>query len=185
MIEKQSRAALMIAGIMAVSACTLDRAQTAAPAPKAAAADYQERSAGAPPAAAVRGNCFTAEEIGVYRGRMLQQEFTVATLSCQNPNGTRAYEQDYATFLSKFSADMVANARSFQALAGRKRLNVDVVVTEFANRTAQKVTTDREFCARNKRALDWALSPKVTTITQVPPPYDLGPDMNAYPCASP
>jgi hypothetical protein len=183
MIEKLARATVVIASILAASACTFEKASTAAPS-SVPAADYQEPGA-APPAAATRGNCYSAEDIATYRGRMLQQEFTVAALSCQNPNGTRAYEVDYKNFLDKFNADLQSNARSLQSLAARKRLNVDVVVTEFANRTAQKVTTDKTFCQRSKRALDYALSPKAATLSQVPPPYDLGPEMGAYPCASP
>ena len=48
--------------------------------------------------------------------------------------------------------------------------------------TAQRAPTDKEFCARFKRAFDWALSAQVTTLAQVPPPYDLGPEMNVHPC---
>ena len=73
-------------------------------------------------------------------------------------------------------------ARALQDVARRKRLNVDVVVTEFANRTAQKAPVDKEFCGRGLRALEWALDPKNTSLAQVPPPYDLGPDMNMHPC---
>jgi hypothetical protein len=58
------------------------------------------------------------------------------------------------------------------------------VVTEFANRTAQKAPVDPQFCARSLRALEWALDPKANTLADVPPPYDLGPDMGYYPCAA-
>ena len=75
--------------------------------------------------------------------------------------------------------------RSMQQLAGRKRFNLDIVVTEMANRTAQRAPVDKEFCSRSKRAFDWALSPQVTTVEQVPPPFDLGPEMNVYPCPTP
>jgi hypothetical protein len=88
----------------------------------------------------------------------------------------------YASFLSKFQADLSSNARALQTLSPSKRYNVDDVVTEFANRTAQRAPTDKEFCARFKRAFDWALSPQVTSLAQVPPPYDLGPEMNVHPC---
>ena len=99
--------------------------------------------------------------------------------------GGRDYETQYRNFLAKFQSDLAANGRAINQLAGRKRLNVDQVVTEFANRTAQRAPTDKEFCARAKRAFDWALSQQVTTLTQVPPPYDLGPDMNVFPCPTP
>ena len=35
---------------------------------------------------------------------------------------------------------------------------------------------------RGKRAFDWALDAKVTSLAQVPPPYDIGADMNIWPC---
>ena len=75
-----------------------------------------------------------------------------------------------------------SNARALTQVARAKRLNVDVFVTEVANRTAQRAPTDPEFCSRNKRALDWALDPKVSSLAQVPPPYDLGPEMNIFAC---
>ena len=53
---------------------------------------------------------------------------------------------------------------------------------QIANRTAQRAPTDKEFCARGKRAFDWAMDPKVTALAQVPPPYDLGPEMNIHAC---
>ena len=125
---------------------------------------------------------FNAADLAVYRARMLQMELNVATLQCQNPGGSRAYEDQYRAFISKFQTQMAANGRSMQQLAGRKRFNLDVIVTEFANRTAQRAPVDKEFCGRSKRAFDWALSQQVTTIEQVPPPFDLGPEMNVYPC---
>lgn len=187
MIRTISRAAVAVVGVMAVGACTLGQSSTSsAPANKPPAADYQMASSVAPPpAAATRGICYSAEDITIYRVRMVQMELNVATLQCQNPNGTRAYETQYRNFLAKFQSDLAANGRAINQLAGRKRLNVDQVVTEFANRTAQRAPTDKEFCARAKRAFDWALSQQVTSLSQVPPPYDLGPDMNVFPCSAP
>ena len=83
------------------------------------------------------------------------------------------------------SASISRSSRQLAALsevARRKRLNVDVFVTEVANRTAQRAPVDREFCSRSKRALDWALDPKVSSLSQVPPPFDLGPEMNIFAC---
>lgn len=187
MIRTISRAAIAVVGVMAVGACTLGGSSTSsAPANRPPAADYQMASSVAPPAAgSIRAICYNAADLEVFRVRMLQQELTVVTLQCQNPNGTRAYEQQYGAFLAKFKNDYAANTRSLQQLAGRKRLNVDVLVTEFANRTAQRAPTDKEFCARGKRALDWALSQQVTSPSQVPPPFDLGPEMNVFPCPAP
>ena len=50
---------------------------------------------------------------------------------------------------------------------------------------AQRASMDREFCTRSQRALEWALAPQVSSLAQVPPPYDLGPEMSTFPCPSP
>jgi hypothetical protein len=182
MIKKLMQAAVLIAGGLALGGCPFQQqARTTAPA-KPPAADYQAPVGAAPAAGAIRGICYNEADLATYRARMVQQQFVVGTLQCQTAGGSRAYESLYASFLSKFQSELGANARSLQQLARAKRFNVDVVVTEFANRTAQRAPTDKEFCSRFKRAFDWALSAQVTSLAQVPPPYDLGPEMNVYPC---
>ena len=184
MISKLVQAAI-VSGVLAMGGCTLDQARTSAPANKPPAADYQEAVPPSPPATNIRGICYNPADLAVYRARMLQQEFSVATLQCQTAGGSRAYNDQYAAFISKFQAELTTNNRSLQQLGRTKRFNVDVVVTEFANRMAQRAPVDKEFCSRSKRAFDWALSPQVTTLAQVPPMYDLGPEMNVYPCPAP
>jgi hypothetical protein len=181
MLSKLMRVVILVAGGLALGGCPLGGARTAAPAKKPAAPDYQQA------AAASTGNvnkatCYNAADLSVMRVRMLQQELTVATLQCQTGGGTRAFESLYASFLSKYTAELSANAQSLRQVAGRKRLNVDVVVTEMSNRMAQRAPVDKEFCSRSLRALEWALDPKATSITLVPPPYDMGPEMNIIPC---
>jgi hypothetical protein len=156
MIKKLLQAAIVSVGGLALGGCPLEQAKTTAPV-KPPAADYQAAVPPSPP----------------------------PTLQCQNPGGSRAYEDQYRAFIGKFQTEMAANGRSMQQLAGRKRFNLDVVVTEFANRTAQRAPTDKEFCSRSKRTFDWALSTQVKTIDQVPPPFDLGPEMNVHPCPAP
>jgi hypothetical protein len=184
MIRKLLQAAVVVAGGLALGGCPLgQQAKTTAPASKPPAADYQAASTTPPPAAAsIRAICYNDADLATYRARMLQQELSVGTLQCQTAGGGRAYEQQYAAFISKFQGDLNANFRSLGQLAGRKRFNVDVVVTEFANRTAQRAPVDKEFCSRTKRTFDWALSSQVTSLAQVPPPFDLGPEMNVHPC---
>jgi hypothetical protein len=183
MIMKLSQAVLLLTGMLGLGGCTLGQTSSAAaPANKPPAADYQAPAPASPPATNIRAICYNAQDLSAYRVRMVQMELNVATLQCQNPNGTRAYETTYAAFVQKYQSELTANTRSLQSMAGRKRFNMDVVVTEFANRTAQHVQVDKEFCARSKRAFDWAMSPQVTSLAQVPPPYDLGPDMNVWPC---
>ena len=152
------------------------------PAKKPAAADYQAAVPPAPPAANIRAICYNDADLATMRGRMLQQELSVATLQCQTAGGGRAYDGAYSSFLGKYTAELATNARALQQVAGRRRLNVDTVVTEFANRTAQKAPVDPEFCSRSLRAMEWALDPKAVSLADVPPPYDLGPDMNIHPC---
>ena len=185
MIRKILQSAIVVAGGLALGGCQLDQAKTTAPVVKPPAADYQAPVAASPPATNIRGICYTPADLATYRARMLQQEMVVATLQCQNPGGSRAYERQYGDFLAKFQSDLTANSRSLSQLGGRKRFNVDVLFTEFANRTAQRAPVDKEFCSRFKRSFDWALSAQVTTIAQVPPPYDLGPEMNVFACPSP
>jgi hypothetical protein len=182
MIRKILQSAFVIVGGLALGGCPLEQAKTSAPAVKPPAADYQAAVPATPPAGNIRGICYNAADLAVYRARMVQQEMVVGTLQCQTANGARAYETQYASFLGKYQSELATNARNLQQLAGRKRFNVDVVVTEFANRTAQRAPTDKEFCARFKRSFDWALSSQVTSLAQVPPPYDLGPEMNVHPC---
>jgi hypothetical protein len=183
MMMKLMQAAVLVVAGLALGGCP--GTQTAAPAAKKAPApDYQAPVPPSPPANQTRAICYNEADLAVMRARMLHQEMSVATLQCQTAGGARALESQYAQFLSKYTGDLSANARALQTLSRTKRFNIDVLVTEFANRTAQKAPVDKEFCSRAQRALEWALHPTTTTITQVPPPYDLGPDMNIYSCAA-
>lgn len=185
MIKRLTQAAVLAGSVLALSACTLGESKTAAAPVKPPAADYQAPVPAAPPAGQIRGICYNAADLEIVRARMVQQELQVVTLQCQGPGGRRAYETVYADFVGKFRAEFATNARSLSQVASRKRFNTDVFVTEVANRTAQRAPTDKEFCSRGKRAFDWAMDPKVTALSQVPPPYDLGPEMNIYPCPAP
>ena len=174
---KVTQVALLIAGGLAIAGCQMDTAKTAVPVKKAPAADYAMVVPAAPPA--------NDADIATIRARMFHQELVVATLQCQTPSGGRAFESLYGSYLGKFGGELSTNARALNDLSRRKRFNVDVVVTEFSNRMAQRAPVDKDFCARNLRALEWAMDPRVSTFTQTPPPYDLGPEMNMYPCTAP
>ena len=179
---KLMQVALLLAAGLSVAGCQMDGAKTAAPVKKPAAAAYQMAST--LPVSANNAACYNYADLATVRARMLQQELSVATLQCQSAGGGRAFESLYSSFLSKFTAngELSANARAIQQVSRTKRFNLDVLVTEFANRTAQKAPVDTAFCARNLRAFEWALDAQVSTLAQVPPPYDLGPDMNITPC---
>jgi hypothetical protein len=185
MIKKLLQAAMVMAAGLALGGCPFEQASTTAPASRPPAGDYQQALPASTPPANIRTVCYNAADLAVYRARMLQQQLSVGTLQCQNKNGSRAYEREYTAFIAKYQAELAANTRSLTQLAGRKRFNVDVVVTEFANRSAQRAPVDKEFCSRTKRAFDWLLSAQVTTLAQAPPMYDLGPEMNVHPCPAP
>lgn len=182
MFKRLAQAVVVSTGILALGACTLDQGKTAAAPSKAAAPDYQAPTPPLPPAGQTRAICYNDSDLTAVRSRMVQQELQVITLQCQAPGGRRAYEQVYADFIGKFRPEFATNAQTLQQVGRAKRFNVDTFVTEVANRTAQRAPVDKEFCARGKRAFDWAMDPKVTSLAQIPPPYDLGPDMNIFPC---
>lgn len=170
------------AAALALGACQFDSPKTATPAKRPPAADYQASAPAVPPPANIRAICYNEEDLAIMRARMLQMELSVATLQCQGPGGARAFEGIYTRFLEKFRPELTTNMRSLTTIAARKRLNVDVVVTEFSNRMAQQAPVDKDFCPRSLRALEWAMDPKVTRLADAPPPYDLGPAMNMFPC---
>src|SRR5260221_5859816 len=183
MIKMLSQAALLAACGLAMGPCT--PTQTSAPAKKPPAADYAAETPKASTAANLKAICYSDADLAIFRMRMVQQEIAVATLQCQNPGGIRALEPLYTQFLNKYRSELSTNTRELQQLANRKRLNVDIVVTQFANRTAQRAPVDPKFCDRSLRALEWALAPEVKTLTQVPAMYDLGSEMNVHPCPKP
>jgi hypothetical protein len=184
MMMKVTQVALLVAGGLAIAGCQMDGAKTAAPVKRAPAADYALVVPAAPPAN-LKAICYNDADLATMRARMVQQQLSVATLQCQTPSGGRAFDALYGSLLGKFAGELSTNARALNDVARRKRLNVDVVVTEFANRSAQRPPVDKDYCARNLRALEWALDPRVSSFSQVPPPYDLGPEMNMYPCTAP
>ena len=95
---------------------------------------------------------------------MVQQELQVGDAAVPGPGRRSCLRALYTDFLDKYRAEFATNARSLSQMAGRKRFNVDVFVTEVANRTAQRASTDKEFCSRGKRAFEWALDPQVTAL---------------------
>ena len=186
MIKKIAQAAVLVVCGLALGGCPFDQPKTATPAKKPPAPDYQlAASVPPPPAGQIRNICFNEADLSAFRMRMLIQELQVGVLQCQGAGGVRLMERQYTDFLTKTVAERQDNGRRLTAILGRKRRNVDVTVTEIANRTAQRASTDPEFCGRMLRAFEWSLSPQVTSLTQVPAPYDIGPDMNVHPCPAP
>jgi hypothetical protein len=162
----------LAAAALALSGCLPERAAYHSPTYQAPAMT-----------AAMPGNrsCYTSDELDIVHARMAQQVFATATLGCKSANGMRRFNQPYTDFIRKFEADLALNAEGLQELADRKGLDVDGAVTEMANRTAGRMN-DPGFCSRVERGLAWSLSPRVTSLRQVPPPYDFSPEMRFVPC---
>ena len=170
------RPTLAVALLLAAAACVPQGPNTAA------GPGYQAPVARLAPPANVRSICFDDAQLAAYRVRMVQQELAVGTLACKNADGSRHFDAQYGQFLDKFKGELQANAGELKDVVTRKGRNLDVVVTEIANRTAQQPNNDPAFCSRHQRALEWSLAPGVSSLVQVPSPYDFGPDMNVFPC---
>ncbi len=175
---KQSVSTSLVVGLgVALAACAVKPPTTSAPAP-----NYQATAAAAAAPTNLRAVCYDAADLGTYRVRSVQQQLAVGVLSCKSADGSRRLTDQYQAFITKFTPDLASNAAELKSLAGRKRLNIDVLVTEIANRTAGRPTQDAEFCSRHERAFAWALTTQVTSLAQVPSPYDFGPEMKVFPC---
>ena len=168
-----------------LAACGLTLAVACTPlqdAKKKPTNDYQVAAANVAPPANLRSICYTDSELTAFRVRMVQQQLVVGALQCKGPDGKPYLDDEYAAFVRKFTPELSSNAAELKSLVSRKKANLDVMVTEIANRTAQRPTHDPAFCSRHQRAFDWALLTEVTALSQVPAPYDLGPEMRIFPC---
>lgn len=149
---------------------------------KGPAADYQAPTAAVPPPANLKAICYNEADLSTFRVRMVQQSLVVGVLVCQGADKTRLYDKQWGEFVQKFSPELAGNTQDMKDLVRRKRVNLDALVTEIANRTGGRPATDPEFCSRQLRAFEWALTPQVNSLKQVPSPYDFGPEMNIHPC---
>jgi len=172
----RSRIALALALLALANACVPNGPQTSV------GPSYQAPVARLSPPANLKAACFDDAQLAAWRARMVQQELAVGTLTCKGADGGRRFDAQYRQFLDKYRGELQANAEELQAVVSRKGRNLDVVVTEIANRTAQQPNTDPAFCSRHQRALEWSLAPGVSSLVQVPSPYDFGPEMNVFPC---
>ena len=161
---------------LTIAACSvLDTRKSASP-------DYQAPVTSIAPPRNVAAICYDDAGLSAYRVRMVQQQLNVGFLACKNSDGSRKFDKEYADFVRKFGPELKGNATNLKKVAAGKKVNLDVMVTEIANRTAQQPAKDTEFCSRQQRALEWALTEKVTSLTEVPAPYDLGPEVKVFPC---
>lgn len=130
----------------------------------------------------IRAICYEDPDLSAFRVRMVQLQLVVGALHCKGADGKLLFDKQYGTFVAKFQSELSSNSMEMQSLTARKKANLDVMVTEIANRTAQQPVHDPAFCSRHQRALEWALQAQVTSLKDVPSPYDLGPEMKIFPC---
>jgi hypothetical protein len=116
--------------------------------------------------------CLDEAEHNAIRARILQNSLATATLTCLDAQRKRLLEVKYNQFVQRYNAEYAENARAVRQIAARRGRNFDVLNTDMANQAAVQMSADGQFCDRAGRALDWALSPKVTSVSQVPPPVD-------------
>jgi len=116
--------------------------------------------------------CLDESEHDAVRARILQNSLATATLTCLDDKRARLLEPKYNQFVQRYNPEYAENARVMRQISARRGKNFDVLNTDMANQAAAQMSTDRQFCDRARRALDWALSPKATSLSQVPPPVD-------------
>jgi hypothetical protein len=168
---------LLAACGFALAGCVLDKPETKAP-----ANNYQSPAAAVATPANLRAICYEDSDLSAFRVRQVQQQLVVGVLQCKGTDGKIYLDDEYGAFIKKFGPELSSNAAEMKSVVARKKANLDVMVTEIANRTAQRPVHDPEFCSRHQRAFEWALTTKVTSLTQVPSPYDFGPEMKVFPC---
>ena len=116
--------------------------------------------------------CLDESEHTALRARILQNSLATATLTCLDDKRNRLLEAKYNQFVQRYNPEYAENARTLRQIAARRGKNFDVLNTDMANQAASQLSSDRQFCNRATRALDWALSPKATSLSLVPPPVD-------------
>jgi len=116
--------------------------------------------------------CLDEADHNAVRARILQNSLATATLTCLDDKRGRLLEAKYNQFVQRYNPEYAENARVLRQVAARRGKNFDVLNTDMANQAAAQMSADRQSCNRASLALDWALSPKVTSLSQVPPPVD-------------
>ncbi len=154
MFKRLTQAAILAGSMLALGACTLGESKTAAAPVKPPAADYQRlRSAVA--------SCGPDQGDLLQRGgpRHRARAHGAAGTSGRDPAVPRRLavpapmKRSMPISSASTAAEFATNARSLSQIAGRKRFNTDVFVTEVANRTAQRAPTDKEFCSARQARL--------------------------------
>src|SRR5919106_1347483 len=140
-----------LSSLCLLTACGLTLAAACAPQSsdkKKPTNDYQAPSANVAPPANLRSVCYDDADLSAWRVRMVQQQLVVGALQCKGPDGKIYLDDEYAAFIKKFNPELSSNAAEMKSVVSRKKANLDVIVTEIANRTAQRPVHDQDFCSR-------------------------------------
>ena len=156
----------VVAAVLAMAACQTTAASNEPSANYAIVAAQTQANTGQ------GAGCLDESEHAAVRARILQNSLATATLTCLDDKRNRLLEAKYTQFVQRYNPEYAENARALRQIAARRGKNFDVMNTDMANHAAAQLSSDRQFCNRASRALDWALSPKVTSVSQVPPPVD-------------
>lgn len=154
-----------VAAVLAMAACQTTASNEPSPA-------YAIVSAQTQASTGQGAGCLDESDHNAVRARILQNSLATATLTCLGANRVRLLEAKYNQFVQRYNPEYAENARVLRQVAARRGKNFDVLNTDMANQAAAQMSVDGQFCNRSSRALDWALSPKVTSLSQVPPPVD-------------
>lgn len=155
----------VVVAVLAMAACQTTATYEPSPAYATVSAQTQANTGQG-------AGCLDESEHNAVRARILQNSLATATLSCLDDKRVRLLEPKYNQFVQRYNPEYAENARVLRQISARRGKNFDVMNTDMANQAAAQMSADRQFCDRSRRALDWALSPKVTSLSQVPPPVD-------------
>lgn len=161
-----ARQLVAVAAVLAMAACQTTAANNEPSAAYATVSAQTQASIGQ------GAGCLEQSEHDAVRARILQNSLATATLTCLDDKRNRLLEAKYNQFVQRYNPEYAENARVLRQIAARRGKNFDVLNTDMANQAAVQMSTDGQFCNRAGRAFDWALSPKVTSLSQVPPPVD-------------
>ena len=153
--------------VLALAACQTATTTSTEPSPAYATVAAQTQANTGPGA-----GCLDEAEHEAVRARILQNSLATATLTCLDANRNRLLEPKYNQFVQRYSSEYSQNAVALRQISAKRGKNFDVMNTDMANHAANQLSADRQFCDRARRALDWALSPKATRLSLVPPPVD-------------
>lgn len=129
-----------------------------------------------------RGGCLSSDEMQAVRNEIAWQQFYDAAIQCRA--GTPAFASDYGTFRNKFRADNERNGPALQRAAAKLRVNINTFKTDIANHDGGSAGGNPNYCANAQQGFRWALSPRATTLAQVPPMLDFTGGMGLRSCTA-